>query len=71
MVHFGPGQFEKFEQIWGTVNTNGTTTLKFKKRFENSICSYFICLLTYCYMYPTCKISKCIPVEVAGGAKLE
>ena len=50
MVHFGPGQFEKFEQICGTVNTNGTTTLKFKKRFENSICFVFH-LSTYLLLY--------------------
>ena len=70
MVHFGPSQFEKFEQIWGTVNANDRT-LKLKKSIENFklfVFHLFTCLL---FMYSTCKISKkYIPVEAAGGAKL-
>ena len=54
-------QFEKFEQIWGTVKGR---TLKLKKRFENSICFAFH-LSTYYYMYRTCKISrKCMPMKL-------
>ena len=40
-------QFEKFEQIWGTVKGR---TLKLKKRFENSICFAFH-LSTYLLLY--------------------
>ena len=54
-------QFDKFEQIWGTVKGR---TFKLKKDLKIQYVSHFICLLTYS-MYPKCKISKkCMPVEL-------
>ena len=61
-------QFEKFEQIWGTVKDR---TLKLKKRFGNSICFGFplstYLLLYVSYMQNFKKMHVC---EAAGGAKL-
>ena len=51
-------QFEKFEQIWGTVKAG----LLNQKKYLKIPCFAFH-LSTY--MYPTCKISKkCIPAKL-------
>ena len=49
-------EFEKFEQIWGTVK--GRTLKLTKKDLKIPCVSHVIYLLTYYYMYPICKISK-------------
>ena len=62
-------QFEKFEQIWGTVK--GRTLKLKKKRFENSMCFAFhlstYLLLYVPYMQNFKKMHAC---EAAGGTKL-
>ena len=61
-------QFEKFEQVWGTVKGR---ILELKKGFENSIYFAFhlsTCLLIYVpYMQNFKKIHVC---KTAGDAKL-
>ena len=55
-------QFEKFEQIWGTVQ--GRTFKLKKKDLKNPYVSHFICLLTYNYL-STYSISKqCMPAKL-------
>ena len=59
-------QFEKFEQIWGTVKGR---TLELKKRFENSI-RFVFHLSTYYYLYVPYmqNLKKTHACEAAGGA---
>ena len=66
-------QFEKFEQIWGTVKKGRTLKLKKKEKKDLNIpyVLHFICPITSYHMYLTCKTSKIMHAcEAAGGAKL-
>ena len=60
MVHFGPSPFEKFEQIWGTVNANDRT-LKLKKDLKIPYVSHFICLLIIiCTLHAKFQKNACL-----------
>ena len=46
-------QFEKFEQIWGTVKAGLLNLIKKDLKISSPYVSHFICLLTYYHMCAT------------------